>query len=91
MCIRDRAEVLPLTGLLQVSDHVPGDRTTPCRAVPGDGAVPLEAILRDVLDLGYTGLFDLELVGQRIEAEGAAQACIRAARTLSNLLTRLGA
>jgi sugar phosphate isomerase/epimerase len=85
------AEVLPLTGLLQVSDHVPGDRTTPCRAVPGDGAVPLEAILRDVLDLGYTGLFDLELVGQRIEAEGAAQACTRAARTLSNLLTRLGA
>lgn len=85
------AEALPHTGLVQVSDHVPGDRTTPCRAVPGDGAVPLEAILRDVLDLGYTGLFDLELIGPRIEAEGPAQACTRAAHTLSNLLTKLGA
>ncbi len=85
------AEALPIAGLVQISDHVPGDRTTPCRAVPGDGAVPLEAILRDVLDLGYTGLFDLELVGQRIEAEGAEQACTRAAHTLSDILTRLGA
>ncbi|WP_454796538.1 sugar phosphate isomerase/epimerase family protein [Novosphingobium lindaniclasticum] len=85
------AEALPLAGLVQVSDHVPGDRTTPCRAVPGDGAVPLEAILRDVLELGYTGLFDLELLGPRIEAEGAAKACTRAARNLSDLLTRLGA
>lgn len=85
------AEALPITGLVQVSDHVPGDRTTPCRAVPGDGAVPLEAILRNLLDLGYTGLFDLELLGPRIEAEGPAKACTRAARTLSDLLTRLGA
>ncbi|TCM17073.1 sugar phosphate isomerase/epimerase [Novosphingobium sp. PhB165] len=85
------AEALPLAGLVQVSDHVPGDRTTPCRAVPGDGAVPLETILRDVLDLGYTGLFDLELVGPRIEAEGPAEACTRAAHALSNILTRLGA
>lgn len=85
------AEALPLASLVQVSDHVPGDRTTPCRAVPGDGAVPLEAILRDVLDLGYAGLFDLELLGPRIEAEGAEQASTRAARTLSDLLDRLGA
>lgn len=85
------ARALPLAGLVQVSDYVLGDRTTPCRAVPGDGAIPLEAILRDVLDLGYTGLFDLELVGPRIEAEGAASACTRAAQYLSDLLDRLGA
>lgn len=85
------AEALPLAGLIQVSDHVPGDRGTPCRAVPGDGAVPLETILRGVLDLGYTGLLDLELLGPRIEAEGAPAACTRAAHTLSDLLTRLGA
>lgn len=85
------AAAMPLTGLVQVSDYVLGDRTSPCRAVPGDGTIPLEAILRDVLDLGYEGLFDLELVGPRIEAEGAAVACTRAAQYLSDLLDRLGA
>lgn len=85
------AGAMPLTGLVQVSDYVLGDRTSPCRAVPGDGTIPLEAILRDVLDLGYEGLFDLELVGPRIDAEGAAAACTRAAQYLSDLLDRLGA
>lgn len=85
------AEALPLAGLVQVSDYVLGDRTTPCRAVPGDGAIPLERIVGDVLELGYTGLFDIELIGPRIESEGAASACTRAAEYLSNLLTRLGA
>lgn len=90
--LRDNlADAMPLTGLMQVSDYVLGDRSTPCRAVPGDGAIPLEAILRDVLDLGYGGLFDLELVGPRIVAEGPRGACTRAARHLSDLLDRLGA
>jgi sugar phosphate isomerase/epimerase len=82
---------MPLTGLVQVSDYVPGDRTTPCRAVPGDGAIPLEAILRDVLDLGYDGPFDLELVGPRIAAEGPEAASVRAAHNLSRMLDKLGA
>lgn len=82
---------VPLTGLVQVSDYVLGDRTTPCRAVPGDGAIPLERLLGDILDAGYEGLFDLELVGPRIEAEGARPASTRAAEYLSELLTRLGA
>jgi sugar phosphate isomerase/epimerase len=82
---------MPLTGLVQVSDYVLGDRTTPCRAVPGDGVIPLERLLGDILDAGYNGLFDLELVGPRIEAEGARPATTRAAEYLSELLTRLGA
>ncbi|WP_232492487.1 sugar phosphate isomerase/epimerase family protein [Novosphingobium kaempferiae] len=90
--LRDNlADALPLAGLVQVSDYVLGDRSTPCRAVPGDGAIPLEAILRDVLDLGYRGLFDLELVGPRIAAEGPREACTRSARYLSDMLDRLGA
>lgn len=82
---------LPLAGLVQVSDYVLGDRTTPCRAVPGDGAMPLERMIGDLLEMGYTGLFDLELVGPRIDAEGAESACARAADYLSNLLDKLGA
>lgn len=82
---------MPLAGLVQVSDYVPGDRTTPCRAVPGDGMIPLERLIGDVLELGYDGVFDLELVGPRIEAEGPRAATARAAEYLSNLLTKLGA
>jgi sugar phosphate isomerase/epimerase len=82
---------MPMTGLVQVSDYVLGDRTAPCRAVPGDGAIPLERILGDVLDAGYKGVFDLELVGPRIEAEGARPATKRAAQRLSEILTKLGA
>lgn len=79
------------TGLVQVSDYVPGDRTAPCRAVPGDGVIPLVRILGDILEAGYDGVFDLELLGPRIEQEGAAAATRRAAENLSEILTGLGA
>ena len=82
---------LPLTGLVQASDYVLGDRTTPCRAVPGDGVIPLERLIGDLLELGYAGLFDLELVGPRIAEEGPESACARAADHMSALLHRLGA
>ncbi len=82
---------MPLTGLVQVSDYVLGDRSTPCRAVPGDGVIPLDRLLGDVLEAGYQGLFDLELVGPRIAAEGPYDATRRAAAYLSELLYRLGA
>lgn len=82
---------MPITGLVQVSDYVLGDRCTPCRAVPGDGVIPLERLLGQVLDAGYEGVFDLELVGPRIEAEGARAATRRAAENLSEILTKLGA
>lgn len=85
------ARAMPNTGLVQVSDYVAGDKTTPCRAVPGDGMVPLERLLGDILDLGYKGVFDLELVGPRIEQEGPRAAGKRAAENLSEILTKLGA
>jgi sugar phosphate isomerase/epimerase len=82
---------MPITKLVQVSDYVLGDRTAPCRAVPGDGVVPLERLISDLLDAGYEGLFDLELVGSRIEKEGGAAASLRSVAWLSRLLTKLGA
>ncbi|MDE2405848.1 MAG: sugar phosphate isomerase/epimerase [Sphingomonadales bacterium] len=82
---------MPLVRLVQLNDYVPGDRSTPCRAVPGDGVVPLERLIADLLDGGYDGVFDLELTGPRIEAEGHRAAFQRAAENLSEILTRLGA
>lgn len=82
---------MPLTGLIQVSDYVLGDRCAPCRAVPGDGAIPLQRIIGDALHAGYRGVFDIELVGPRIDKEGARAATARAARRVSDILTELGA
>jgi sugar phosphate isomerase/epimerase len=83
-------QALPQLGLVQVSDYVLGDRTAPCRAVPGDGDIPLGRLIADILELGYTGLFDLELVGPRIATEGARSATRRAAEKLSTMLGELG-
>lgn len=60
----------PMCAFVQVSDYVLGDRGLPCRAVPGDGALPLERLLRLILATGYRGPFDLEVIGPRLEAEG---------------------
>ena len=58
--------------LVQVSDFAVGTLSTPNRLVPGDGDIPLDRILGQVLDAGYAGCFDLELIGPAIEAEGYA-------------------
>ena len=56
--------------LVQVSDFAVGTLSTPNRLVPGDGDIPLERILGEVLAAGYTGCFDLELIGPRIDRGG---------------------
>ena len=55
--------------LVQVSDYVYGDRSLPSRAVPGEGAIPLRQILGWIVNAGYTGVFDLELIGPRINGQ----------------------
>jgi sugar phosphate isomerase/epimerase len=79
-----------LLRLVQVSDFVIGTLCTPQRAVPGDGDIPLERILRQVVAAGYEGVFDLELLGPRIEEEGYEAAVPRAVAALEDLLGRVG-
>jgi sugar phosphate isomerase/epimerase len=71
---------------VQVSDFVIGSLSTPDRAVPGDGDIPLGAIVRTLMDLRYSGAFELEMVGPRIEAEGYASAIRRGVAHLDALL-----
>ncbi|OBH56556.1 sugar phosphate isomerase/epimerase [Mycobacterium sp. E2479] len=84
-------QALPRTELIQLSDYVLGDRALPGRAVPGDGAIPLEAFIGQVLAGGYTHGFDLELIGPRIESEGRLQSARRACGVVGAILDRLGA
>ncbi len=82
---------MPRCQLVQLSDYHYGDRSLPARAVPGDGAIPLQNIVGLLLDAGYGGTFDLELLGPRIDAEGAAIAVARAAENIGAMLQRLDA
>jgi sugar phosphate isomerase/epimerase len=76
--------------LVQVSDFKVGTVASSQRLVPGDGDIPIARILRTVLDAGYRGVFDLELIGDAITAEGYDAAVPRAVEALGSILDGLG-
>jgi sugar phosphate isomerase/epimerase len=82
---------MPDCALVQVSDYTFGDRSLPCRTVPGDGGMPLERLIGWVVEAGYRGSWEFELIGPRIEKEGVAKATARSAAWLTQALQRLGA
>jgi sugar phosphate isomerase/epimerase len=65
--------------------------STPNRLVPGDGDIPMERIVGQLLEAGYGGVFDIEMIGPRIEEEGYERASRRAVEYVSALLGKLGA
>ena len=77
--------------LVQVSDFKVGTVASSQRLVPGDGDIPIARILRTLLDAGYPGVFDLELIGDAIAAEGYDTAVPRAVDALGAILSDLGA
>ena len=76
--------------IVQYSDFLVGEELRLNRRVPGDGSMPLEWMIGQLLDAGYKGYFDLELLGPRIEAEGYASAIGRGIEWLSRRLTCWG-
>jgi sugar phosphate isomerase/epimerase len=75
---------------VQVSDFVVGTLRTPDRAVPGDGDIALARLLPWIQGLGYSGAYELEMVGPRIETEGYASAIERGIATLGSILAPTG-
>ncbi|RZL83662.1 MAG: sugar phosphate isomerase/epimerase [Rhodococcus sp. (in: high G+C Gram-positive bacteria)] len=71
--------------LVQIGDCV-FDGTSPEKAVPGDGVVPLAEIIGQVARAGYNGVFDLELAGPRIDEEGNVAAARRGVAFLESAL-----
>jgi len=80
---------MPRCQLVQLSDYCYGDRSLPARAVPGDGVIPIKTLIGEILKAGYSGGFDIELLGPRIIDEGASQAVARSAKHLTGLLNDL--
>lgn len=87
---RDLREVLkraaPHITLVQICDvriGGPGGRVH-----VGEGDLPLDRLMQEVLDSGYVGLFDLEVLGPSIEDEGYEPALRRGIEKASAFLTK---
>jgi sugar phosphate isomerase/epimerase len=72
--------------VVQISDYVVGDTTASERAVPGDGDIPLARLIAATVEAGFTGPFELEILGPRIEAEGYRHAIPRALAALAPMV-----
>jgi len=84
-------ENIELVGLAQLSDYVIGTAETGNRVPPGDGDIPLERLVAMALDAGFEGVFDLEVMGPRVEEEGYPSSVRRSVEQASELLDRVGA
>jgi len=77
--------------VVQVSDFLIDEPLRNNRRVPGDGSVPLEWLVGEVLEAGYEGMFEIEVLGPAIEQEGYESAISRSVAWLDDRLTRWGA
>ena len=84
--VRDNLESL---ALVQICDYAIGTFDTPNRSVIGDGDIPVERLVQMLLDAGYRGAFDVEILGPKIEAEGYAHAIRRSVAHAGEILDRL--
>jgi sugar phosphate isomerase/epimerase len=84
-------ENIDLVALVQIGDYELGTFDIPNRSAIGDGDVPVERLLAMLLDAGYEGAFDLEILGPRIEAEGYLAPIERSLDRAGEMLDRLGA
>jgi sugar phosphate isomerase/epimerase len=87
------ARAMPHIALMQIGDVVIGASGRPApggRAHIGEGELPIERMMRDVLDAGYIGVFDLEVVPADF-SKGCDEAELRrGVAAASALLTDLG-
>ena len=94
---RDLREVLkhagPRLALVQICDLFIGSSGKPPpggRVHIGEGELPIRRLMHEVLDSGYDGVFDLEVLGPLIEREGYDGAVRRGVASASALLTEMG-
>ena len=84
------AAAAPIAAQAQISDYAAADRALPCRAVPGDGMIPLDRLLGAMVRGGFGGPFDLEIIGPRLAAEGHEPGLRRAGAVIGAMLERAG-
>ena len=79
-------EIVPYTALVQLGDRLTAHNIDHDRCQLGQGIVPLPEVLSGLLDAGYEGNFDVELVGQDIEPSGYQSLLAASRRAFEELL-----
>jgi sugar phosphate isomerase/epimerase len=82
---------IDVVALAQVCDFKIGTFETGNRVAIGDGDIPVERLVAMLLDAGYEGVFELEILGPVVEAEGYRAPIVRSLERMSEMLGRLGA
>ena len=57
-------ELIPQIGIVQVSDAVAGSTAEYGRVLPGEGCLPIAAILNGLIEAGYRGYVDYQLLSE---------------------------
>ncbi len=87
------ARAMPHIALMQIGDVVIGSPGRPPpggRCHIGEGELPLHRMMTDVLDAGYAGVFDLEVVAANFDTDCDETALRRGVARAAALLTELG-
>jgi sugar phosphate isomerase/epimerase len=82
---------MDLVALVQLCDYRLGTFNMPNRCAVGDGDIPVERLLAMMLDAGFEGAFDIEILGPQVEEEGYRAPITRSLERASEMLDRLGA
>jgi sugar phosphate isomerase/epimerase len=82
---------IDLVGLVQICDYKLGTFDMPNRSAIGEGNIPVERMMGLMLEAGYEGPFDLEILGPRIEAAGYRDSIAASIERAGEMLSRLGA
>ena len=93
-CFRERrldetiaaAVAADVLAVVQVCDLVPPSTTVPDRAAIGDGVIPVRRIVNALLDHGYRGPFEIEILGPRVEEDGYEPVLTRSVEALDAIL-----
>lgn len=86
------ARAMPKVALVQISDLVIGSSRRPApggRVHLGEGELPLRRMLQDVLDSGYAGVFDLEVVPADFSAGLSENDLVRGVGAATSMLSAL--
>jgi len=79
-------QLAPKLALVQLGDGREPPSGEPNRCQLGDGTIPLRQIVRGLISAGYDGYFEVELMGEEIEAADYREVLARSVRTFQDWL-----
>jgi sugar phosphate isomerase/epimerase len=80
-------DVIPRLALVQLGDGREPPRGEPDRCLLGEGTIPLREIVHRLTAEGYHGYFEIELMGEEIEAADYRDVLTRSIRTFNDWMS----